>query len=98
MGSLNALGVGKVPGVHRLAVDVELQLVGGAVADTHGPRTAPALEMDPFRPARQQASATVAGVFLPTTAVVFYLAVSVLYIVEPLWHIRIRIRRPAKQG
>ena len=45
-----------------------------------------------------QAGATVVGVFLPATAVVFYLAVSVLYIVEPLWHIRIRIRRPAKQG
>ncbi len=45
-----------------------------------------------------QASATIVGVFLPATAVVFYLAVSVLYIVEPLWHIRIRIRRPAKQG
>ncbi len=45
-----------------------------------------------------QASATIVGVFLPATAVVFYLAVSVLYIVEPLWHIRIRIRRPTKQG
>ena len=45
-----------------------------------------------------QASATVVGVFLPATAVIFYLAVSVLYIVEPLWHIRIRIRRPTKRG
>jgi len=45
-----------------------------------------------------QAGATVVGVFLPVTAVIFYLAVSVLYIVEPLWHIRIRIRRPAQPG
>jgi uncharacterized membrane protein len=42
-----------------------------------------------------QASATVVGVFLPVIAVIFYLAVSVLYVVEPLWHIRIRIRRRA---
>ena len=31
--------------VHRLAVDVQLQLVGGAVADAHRPRAAPALEV-----------------------------------------------------
>jgi TMEM175 potassium channel family protein len=40
-----------------------------------------------------QAGAAVVGAFLPVTAIVFYLAVSVLYVVEPLWHIRIRIRR-----
>jgi len=35
-----------------------------------------------------QAGATVVGVFLPVTAVVFYLAVSVLSIIELLRHIR----------
>ena len=45
-----------------------------------------------------QAGAAVVGAFLPVTAVVFYLAVSVLYVVEPLWHIRIRIRRPSQPG
>jgi uncharacterized membrane protein len=39
--------------------------------------------------------AAVMGAFLPVTAVVFYLAVSILYVVEPLWHIRIRPRRTA---
>jgi hypothetical protein len=34
---LHAVGVGEVHGVQRLAVDVELQLVGGAVADAHRP-------------------------------------------------------------
>ena len=42
-----------------------------------------------------QAAAAVVGAFLPAIAVVFYLAVSVLYVVEPLWHIRIRIPRAA---
>ncbi len=40
-----------------------------------------------------QGGAAVVGAFLPVTAVIFYLAISVLYIVEPLRHIRIRIRR-----
>jgi uncharacterized membrane protein len=42
-----------------------------------------------------QASATVVGVFLPLTAVIFYLAVSVFFIVDPLRHVRVRARRPA---
>ena len=45
VGGLHAVGVGEVHGVHRLAVDVELELAGGAVADAHRPRPAPALEM-----------------------------------------------------
>jgi uncharacterized membrane protein len=42
-----------------------------------------------------QAGATIMGVFLPLTAVIFYLAVSVLTVVEPLRHIHIRRRRRA---
>jgi uncharacterized membrane protein len=45
-----------------------------------------------------QTGATIVGVFLPVTAVVFYLAVSVLTIVEPLRRIRIRRRRAAQPG
>ena len=45
-----------------------------------------------------QAGAAVVGAFLPVTAVVFYLAVSVLYIVEPLRRIPARIRRPSQPG
>jgi TMEM175 potassium channel family protein len=43
-----------------------------------------------------QAGATVVGVFLPLTAVVFYLAVSVFFILDPLRHMRVRARRPAE--
>ena len=43
-------------------------------------------------PARSSGAA-VMGAFLPVTAVIVYLAVSLLNIVEPLWHISIRIRR-----
>jgi len=42
-----------------------------------------------------QASATVVGAFLPLTAVIFYLAVSVFFIIDPLRHMRVRARRPA---
>ena len=42
---LHAGGVGEVDRGGGLAVDVELQLVGGAVADPDRPRAAPALEM-----------------------------------------------------
>jgi uncharacterized membrane protein len=42
-----------------------------------------------------QAGATVVGVFLPLTAVVFYLALSVFFIVDPLRHIQVRAGRPA---
>ena len=42
-----------------------------------------------------QASATVVGVFLPLTAVVFYLAVSVFFIINPLRHMGVRVRHPA---
>ncbi len=42
-----------------------------------------------------QAGATVVGAFLPLTAVVFYLAVSIFFIVDPLRHMRIRGGRPA---
>jgi len=40
-----------------------------------------------------QASATVVGVFLPLTAVIFYLALSIFFIVDPRRHMRIRVRR-----
>ena len=43
-----------------------------------------------------QASATVVGVFLPLTAVVFYLALSIFTIVDPRRHLRVRARRPAR--
>jgi hypothetical protein len=39
------------------------------------------------------AARSVVGAFLPVIAVVFYLAVSVLFIIEPLRRIRIRTRR-----
>ena len=45
-----------------------------------------------------QAGATVVGVFLPITAVVFYLAVAVASIIEPLRYIDIRRRRASQSG
>jgi uncharacterized membrane protein len=42
-----------------------------------------------------QAGATIMGAFLPLTAVIFYLAVAVVSVVEPLRHIHIRRRRSA---
>jgi uncharacterized membrane protein len=42
-----------------------------------------------------QASATMVGAFLPLTAVIFYLAVSIFVIIDPLRHLRVRARRPA---
>jgi uncharacterized membrane protein len=45
-----------------------------------------------------QAGATIVGVFLPVTAVAFYLAVSVLSVVEPLRRIRVRRRRASQPG
>jgi hypothetical protein len=43
-----------------------------------------------------QAGATIVGAFLPLTAVIFYLAVSIFFIIDPLRHLRIRARRPAE--
>ena len=40
-----------------------------------------------------QASATLVGVFLPLTAVVFYLALSIFFIVDPQRRMRVRARR-----
>jgi hypothetical protein len=45
MAGLQTVDVGQVDRVHRLAVDVQLQLVGGAVADAHRAGAAPALEV-----------------------------------------------------
>jgi uncharacterized membrane protein len=45
-----------------------------------------------------QAGATIVGVFLPVTAVVFYLAVAVLSVVEPLRRIHVRRRRASQPG
>lgn len=42
-----------------------------------------------------QASATVVGAFLPLTAVIFYLALSIFFIIDPFRHMRVRVRRPA---
>jgi hypothetical protein len=39
-----------------------------------------------------QASATIVGVFLPLTAVVFYLALSIFTIVDPQRRVRVRAR------
>jgi uncharacterized membrane protein len=44
-----------------------------------------------------QVGATVVGVFLPMVAVIFYLAVSLISVVEPLRHIHIRRWRAASQ-
>ena len=43
-----------------------------------------------------QASATAVGVFLPLTAVIFYLAVSIFFVVDPLRHMRRRARSTAE--
>ena len=58
----------------------------------HGDRGDPPVRVIP------SLAAAVVGAFLPVTAVVIYLAVPVLYVVEPLWHIRIRIRRAPSPG
>ena len=42
-----------------------------------------------------QAGATVVGGFLPLAAEIFYLALSVFFIIDPLRHMRGRARRPA---
>ena len=42
-----------------------------------------------------QASATVVGVFLPLTAVIFYPALSTFFFLDPLRHIRARTHPPA---
>jgi hypothetical protein len=65
----------------------------------YGSRTAEE-ELQAFAKERQsatllQASATVVGAFLPLTAVIFYLAVSVFFVIDPLRHMRARVRRPA---
>jgi uncharacterized membrane protein len=44
-----------------------------------------------------QGGATALGVFLPVIAIVFYLAVSLIFIVEPLRRIRIRARMPSSR-
>jgi len=38
------------------------------------------------------------GVFFPVIATIFYLAVSVLFLVEPLRHLNLRRRRAAQPG
>jgi uncharacterized membrane protein len=43
-----------------------------------------------------QASATVVGIFLPLTAVVFYLALSIFFFLDPLRRMGARARRPAE--
>jgi len=43
-----------------------------------------------------QAAATVAGGFLPLAAVIFYLAVSVFFVIDPFRRMRVRARRPAQ--
>jgi uncharacterized membrane protein len=42
-----------------------------------------------------QGGATVLGAFLPVIAIVFYLAVSLVFIIEPLRRVRIRARAPS---
>src|SRR5215472_6846161 len=43
-----------------------------------------------------QAAATAAGAFLPLAAVIFYLAVSIFFVIDPFRHMRVRARRPAR--
>ena len=43
-----------------------------------------------------QAAATAAGGFLPLAAVIFYLAVSVFFVIDPFRRVRVRARRPAR--
>jgi uncharacterized membrane protein len=42
-----------------------------------------------------QATATAAGAFLPLAAVIFYLALSIFFVIDPFRHMRVRARRPA---
>ena len=44
-----------------------------------------------------QTGATVLGAFLPVIAIVFYLAVSLVFIVEPFRRVRIRARAPSSR-
>jgi uncharacterized membrane protein len=44
-----------------------------------------------------QGGATVLGAFVPVVAIVFYLAVSLVFVVEPLGRIRIRARAPSSR-
>ncbi|HET7245060.1 MAG TPA: hypothetical protein VFJ07_09515 [Streptosporangiaceae bacterium] len=44
-----------------------------------------------------QGGATVLGAFLPVVAIVFYLAVSLVFIVEPLRRVGIRTRAPSSR-
>ena len=43
-----------------------------------------------------QAAATVVGGFLPLAAVIFYLALSIFFVIDPFRHMRARARRPAR--
>lgn len=73
-------------------------VVHGAMADPLATRSCRAFARERRAAALLQAGATVVGVFLPVIPVVFYLAVSVIFIVEPLRSIRIRTRRPTQPG
>jgi len=44
-----------------------------------------------------QGGATVLGAFVPVVAIAFYLAVSLVFVVEPLRRIRIRARAPSSR-
>jgi len=84
-----------------LMVYLEIRHAGhtqGLAADDMAEEELQAFAKERRAAALLQAGAAVVGAFLPVTAVVFYLAVSVLYVVEPLWHIRIHIRRPSQPG
>jgi hypothetical protein len=43
-----------------------------------------------------QAGATVVGGFLPLAAVIFYLAVSIFFVIDPFRRVRVRASRPAR--
>jgi len=43
-----------------------------------------------------QAAATVVGGFLPLASVIFYLALSVFFVIDPIRHMRVRGSRPAE--
>jgi len=45
-----------------------------------------------------QASATVVGAFLPLLAVVFYLALAIFYVVDPVRLMRAKSRRAEPKG
>ena len=68
------------------------------VRRANGPRLPQPPQADHPAVTPRQAGTTAVGVFFPVIATIFYLAVSVLFLVEPLRHLNLRRRRAAQPG